>query len=70
MVHESLTLRGRLVDRGKGKKSSRKSNPIGISKTRSPGPMKKNCWQCDKVEHYRHNYKSMEVEKGKWFEEG
>ena len=33
---------GQLVDRGKGKKSSRKSNPIGISKTRSLGPMKKN----------------------------
>jgi hypothetical protein len=55
-----LVVRGRLVDRDKGKLSGRKSK----SKCRSklPGQSKRRCWKCSKARNYKRDSKSKATE--------
>ena len=72
LIHDALMVRGRLVDRGKGKTSSRISNSRGRYKNRSKSPdlMMRTWWKCRKVRNYKRGCKSIKFKRRKWFEEG
>jgi hypothetical protein len=53
---DALMVRGRSVDKDKGKLSSRKSKSKGRSK--SPVQSMRICWKCGKLGHYKRAYKS------------
>jgi hypothetical protein len=53
---DALMVRGRPIDRGKGKFSGRKSKSKGRSK--SLVQSMRRCWKCGKVGHYKRDYKS------------
>jgi hypothetical protein len=52
---DALMVRGRLIDRDKGKFSGRKSKLKGRSK--SPVQSMRRCWKCGKVGHYKRDCK-------------
>jgi hypothetical protein len=64
---DSLVVRGRSVDRDKGKFSGRKSKLKGRSK--SPVQSTRRCWKCGKVRHYKRDCKSKAMEVSTGFNE-
>jgi hypothetical protein len=60
LTKEALRVRGRLVDKGKEKFSSRNLKSRGKSK--SPVQLTRRCWKCSKVGHCKRNCKSKLIE--------
>jgi hypothetical protein len=57
---DALVVRGRPINRDKGKFSGRKSKSKGRSK--SLIQLTRRCWKCGKVGHYKRDYKSKAME--------
>jgi hypothetical protein len=64
---DALVVRGRSVDRDKGKFSGRKFKLKGRSK--SPVHSTRRCWKCGKIGHYKKDYKSRVMEVNTRFDE-
>ena len=64
---DALVVRGRPIDREKGKFSSIKSNSKGRSK--SPVHSVWISWKCSKAGHYKNDYKSKKTEGSAGFDE-
>jgi hypothetical protein len=64
---DALMVRGRPIDRGKGKFSGRKTKSKGRSK--SPIQSMRKCWKCGKVGHYKRDCKSKVAEKSQGSDE-
>jgi hypothetical protein len=60
LTKDALVIRGRPIDRHKGKFSSRKSKLK--SKSKSYVQSMRICWKCDKVGNYKRDYKSKAME--------
>jgi hypothetical protein len=59
LTKDALMVRGRPVDRDKGKFSGRKSKFKGRSK--SSVQLTRRCWKCGKARNYKREYKSKEI---------
>jgi hypothetical protein len=64
---DALVVRGRPVDRDKGKFSDRKSKSKGRSKSHVQSTRR--CWKCSKARHYKRDCKSKAIEVSTRFDE-
>ena len=62
---KEVSVRGRSIRKNKGKPSNGRYKSIEKLKSRST----RRCWTCEKIEHYKKDYKSKRVNTSKDFEE-